>query len=144
MTADTSVLPSRPFLEPGIYHAGPARCVLELAAVLGPVAALRRRCAVRDSRLVIASTDSLVPYLEVEAKDRKERTIRFASTSFAAADSGGLDISGELRLNSDNDDDEAVPLTLRTRVVGEGINRLLIIGTGRVRRIRFLLAADFR
>jgi hypothetical protein len=139
MTADTSVLPSRPFLEPGIYHAGPARCVLEIAALFGPIAALRRRCAVRDSRLVIASTDSLEPYLEVEAEDRKERTIRFASTSIAGTDSGGLDISGELTLN-----DEAIPLTLRARVVGEGINRLLIIGTGRVRRIRLLLAADFR
>jgi hypothetical protein len=139
MTADTSVLPSRPFLEPGIYHAGPARCVLELAALFGPIAALRRRCAVLDSRLVIASTDSLEPYLEVEAEDRKERTIRFASTSIAGTDFGGLDISGELTLN-----DEAIPLTLRARVVGEGINRLLIIGTGRVRRIRLLLAADFR
>jgi hypothetical protein len=141
MTADTSVLPSRPFLEPGIYHAGPARCVLELAALFGPIAALRRRCTVRDSRLVIASTDSLEPYLEVEAEDRKARTIHFTSTSFAGADSGGLDISGELRLGTDS---EAVPLTLRTRVVGEGINRLLIIGTGRVRGIRLLLAADFR
>ncbi len=141
MTADTSVLPSRPFLEPGIYHAGPARCVLELAALFGPVAAPRRRCAVRDSRLVIASTDSLEPYLEVEAEDRGNRTIRFASTGFARTDDGGLDISGELRLGNDN---EAVPLTLSARVVGEGINRLLIIGTGRVRRIRLLLAADFR
>jgi len=39
--------------------------------------------------------------------------------------------------------DETFPITLDTRVVGQGNNRLRI-GTGRVNRIRLLLAADFR
>ena len=75
-------------------------------------------------------------------------------------EAGDLTIPGEISVS---DQEATIPLTLRTRVVGQGANRLLIIGTGdfayaRVRELfsfwlprlapigglRLLLAADFR
>jgi hypothetical protein len=143
MTAETFVLPSHPprigvLPEPGTYGADRNRCILEVSGSFGPLSLLRRRCRIRESSLVIAP-DTHDPRLTVEAEERGRRAIRFVSTAFVPTNSGGLDISGELSVR-----DDTVPFTLRTRVVGHGINRLLIIGTGRVHRIRLLLAADFR
>lgn len=184
MTAETSVLPSLPqrsgmLPDPGIYRAEPSRCILELSTSLGLLTTLRGRFAVLDSSFVI-DADETRSRLAVEASAvslrttrpmaarhligqrglavRQHRTIRFVSTGFEISEPGTLSIPGELHLR-----DEAVPLTLRTRVVGQGRNRLLVIGTAQLAysllretclfrlprsipagRVRLLLAADFR
>jgi len=184
MTAETSVLPPLPrrsgtLPDPGIYRAEPGRCILEISTSLGLLTTLRGRFAVLDSSLVI-DADEARSRLAVEASTvslrttrplatrhligqqglavRQHRTIRFASTGFETSEPGSLSIPGELYVR-----DEAVPLTLRTRVVGQGRNRLLIIGTAQLAysvlreaclfrlprsvpagRVRLLLAADFR
>ena len=108
-----------------------------ISASFGPLTALRRRWTVGDSSLVIAP-DENDSTLTVEGRARKHCTVRFASTGFTSTESGRLSIPGELSVR-----DETFPITLDTRVVGQGNNRLRI-GTGRVNRIRLLLAADFR
>lgn len=184
MTTETLVLPPRPprpsgLPDPGVYRAAPGRCILELSANLGPLTTLRGRFAVLDARLVVAD-DARRASVTVEASTaslrttrplatrhltgsrglaaRQHRRLRFESTGFDIDEPGRLDIPGSLYLR-----DEPVPLTLNTRVVGRGRDRLLVLGTGRfaystlcaatpVRlpwsvpagRVALLLAADFR
>ncbi|HEU5356102.1 MAG TPA: YceI family protein [Actinocrinis sp.] len=185
MTTETLVLPPRPprpnggLPEPGVYRAAPGRCILELSANLGPLTTLRGRFAVLDASLVVAD-DTRHASVTVEASAaslrttrplatrrltgnrglaaRQHRRLRFESTGFDIDGPGRLTIPGSLYLR-----DEPIPLTLDTRVVGRGPDRLLVLGTGRfaystlcaatpVRlpwsvpagRMALLLAADFR
>lgn len=184
MTTETLVLPPRPprpsgLPDPGVYRAAAGRCILELSANLGPLTTLRGRFAVLDARLVVAD-DARRASVTIEAgaaslrttrplvtrrltgnrglAARQHRRLRFESTAFDIDRPGRLTIPGSLYLR-----DEPMPLTLDTRVVGHGRDRLLVLGTGRfahstlraataVRlpwtvpagRMALLLAADFR
>lgn len=184
MTTETLVLPPRPprptsLPEPGVYRAAPGRCILEISANAGPLTTLRGRFAVLDARLVVRD-DTRHALLTVEAAAatlrttrplatrrltgnrglaaRRHRLVRFESVAFEIDGPGRLAIPGSLYLR-----DEPIPLTLGTRVVGRGRDRLLVLGLGRfaystlraatpVRLPRsapagsvgLLLAADFR
>ncbi len=184
MTTETLVLPPRPprpavLPDPGVYRAGAGRCVFELCAAAGLLTTLRGRFAVLDAQLTVAEDDrSSSLTVEVSAGSlrttrplatrrltgarglavRRHRVIRFESTGFEADEPGRLAMPGLLHVR-----DEAVPVTLESRVVGRGRNRLLILGVGRIAystlrattgvrlpwsvpagSIRILLAADFR
>ena len=185
MTTETLVLPPRPsrpaaLPDPGTYRARPGRCIFEICAALGPLTTLRGRFAVLDNRLVI-DPDEDRTHLAVEASAaslrttrplatrhltgrrglaaRHHRTVRFESTGLeTGGDPKRLSIPGTLYLR-----DEPVPVTLSTRVVGRGRDRLLVLGVGELAystlcaasgvrlprsvpasRVRILLAADFR
>jgi len=184
MTTETLMLPPRPsrpadLPDPGTYRARPGRCVFEISAGAGLLTTLRGRFAVLDTSLVVGEADERTT-LAVEASAgslrttrplatrrliggrglavRQHRIIRFESDGFESDESGRLTIPGKLHLRG-----EEVPLTLDTRIVGRGRDRLLILGVGDLAysmlrattafqlpwsvpagRVRFLLAADFR
>jgi polyisoprenoid-binding protein YceI len=184
MTAETSVLPAHPARSgtlpaPGTYRADPGRCILEISASFGLLTTLRGRFAVLESRLEVAAEEHRST-LSIRASAgslrttrpfatrrligrrglavRQHRTISFASTGFEAREPDRIGIPGELGVRG-----EAIPLTLHSRVVGQGRNRLLIIATAQLAysqlreqcsfhlpwsvpagSIRLLLAADFR
>ncbi|HZP51040.1 YceI family protein [Actinocrinis sp.] len=184
MTTETLVLPPRPsrpalLPDPGTYRTRPGRCVFELRAAAGPLTTLCGRFAVLDTSLVV-DEDERRTRMTVEASAgslrstrplatrrltgprglaaRRHRVIRFESTGLDSGEPGRITIPGTLHLRGDE-----IPLTLETRVVGRGRDRLLILGTGRLDysalrattefrlprtvpagHLRILLAADFR
>jgi polyisoprenoid-binding protein YceI len=184
MTTETLVLPPRPsrpvvLPDPGTYRTRPGRCVFELRAAAGPLTTLCGRFAVLDTSLVV-DEDERRTHMTIEASARSLRTtrplatrrltgprglavrqhrvIRFESTGFDSGEPGRITMPGTLHLRG-----EEIPLTLDSRVVGRGRDRLLILGTGRLDygalraatefrlpwtvpagHLRILLAADFR
>jgi polyisoprenoid-binding protein YceI len=184
MTTETLVLPPRPsrpavLPDPGTYRARPGRCVFELSAVAGRLTTLRGRFAVLDARLDVDQDDRDSRLtVEVSAGSlrttrilatrrltgprglavRRHRVIRFESAGLETGEPGRLAIPGVLRLRG-----ETVPVTLETRIVGRGRDRLLMLAVGRLDysmlrattefrlpwsvpagHISILLAADFR
>jgi polyisoprenoid-binding protein YceI len=184
MTTETFVLPPRPspaadLPAPGTYRARPGRCVFELSTNVGLLTTLRGRFAVLEARLVVeedarrtsltieGSTASLRTNRPLATRRltgrrglaaRQHRAVRFESTGFETDEPGHITFPGNLHLR-----DEPIPITLSTRIVGRGSDRLLVLGLGQfaystlraatairlpwsvpAARVRLLIAADFR
>jgi len=150
-TTETAVLPTvepEPGPRPGTYHAAGDRCVLELAAALGPLTTLRCRLAVLDTQLVVADAghgtalllEASVPSLRanrplagrrwsgrrgLDARDH--RVLRLESTRIAAADDAEWRVRARLTLRG-----TPIDVRLHTRIAARAEDRIALIATGRI------------
>jgi polyisoprenoid-binding protein YceI len=150
-TAQTAVLPvAGPEHLPrsGTYRAAGARCILELAAVLGPLTTLRCRLAVLDAHLVVDDAghgrelllEAGVPSLRSNRPlagrrwsgrrgldARGHGVLRLESTRIAAVDDQEWRIRARLTLRG-----TPIDVRLHTRIAARAEDRIALLATGRV------------